>query len=1076
MVLSSLIISILTIFSTNSVVFCYKFLNGRYRHIQTNILELETGATSTFSAASKIFQDKISKPDIKQLDAIESKDQAVLLIAGAGSGKTRVLSSRLAYLLMSGICSPSEVLILSFSNNAANNLKARADYLLEDSVATTTGVTCSTFHGFCSEVLRKHIFSLSRRKDLVIADEDDQMRIILDLLRYRGSSTHRSHAYDILKQIRYWKELGLGYIGIRKSSLKSVVEKEAYDLYPDYQSKLRSVSASDFGDLLLFTFRLFRQYPHILEQYRREYKHIIVDEFQDVSPAQYDILRMLCVGPPVRTQSPLSSVPFPVTTDGARDRGSGSGSSADTSFGDVYANPEDPPPATSSLVNKVNVFCAGDDDQAIHAWGGTQVDLMRRFRFDFPGAKVIRFSLSYRVPTQLCNAALSVVSSLPDRIPKLLHSIDHTGNEDTVKYFGSSNSMQSSSNSVSSQTPTYDDHANTEPFTNVFYTSQEQINQVRGSLEVRHAATEVEELLWLSSYLHNCTVKHNMQSYHSHTQDILARTPYRNTYCIAVLVRTQRDLKRVTEELTKRKLSFRTRGYGARILPSCAEAPLNLLRSLSAPKHDIAFQSALDNDIILSSNDYNLTVFINNVLPIVRELAKEEKISLLESCGKCLITKRLQGPYAQSLERFIIKYDGWQNDIIRYFRSGDIARKLLYNILRSAYGRRWNPSLEEAVEDICHTAASFDSLQHFISVVRQEGEFVVEDSVSAFGPESEKEEEVSWATWKALHLDSYDVMGGDAELLRMDMPDMRLYRAMGWEDASGINSFNSQSIDVDAVLQEPSSSKDNTAPWNAKFDFLTADAMSGPPKVSLWVMTMHAAKGMEFDEVILPFWVDGSIPSTSSPDEERRIAYVALTRARERVLISFADSDMLSSRRNEKRIISPILVELLAKIQPNIQIVDIQNDELIKFDNFQRNDEIEDDEDGNSQSHTPKVAILSDEPTDEQFKNDYFDPAYPTMYGIQRMIDDRNQKRKDVKKKLRAAIALNPVAIKRGRIPIYRKPIGLLPSPKEEAEDDEDKSNNRREKDLSEKPLSRCSVEELANYLLSLPNQKHNAD
>ena len=146
---------------------------------------------------------------------------------------------------------------------------------------------------------------MSKRQDLLIADDSDQMNIMMSLLESRGLPTSSSTASNILKQIRYWKELGLGYLGVRKKSLKTWTEQRAYDLYPEYQSKLREKRAFDFGDLLLYTLRLFRQYPDVLEVVRSKFKHILVDEFQDVSPAQYDILRMLVVG--TSSKSDISS-------------------------------------------------------------------------------------------------------------------------------------------------------------------------------------------------------------------------------------------------------------------------------------------------------------------------------------------------------------------------------------------------------------------------------------------------------------------------------------------------------------------------------------------------------------------------------------------------------------------------------------------------------------------------------------------------------------------------------------------------------------------------------------------------
>ena len=123
----------------------------------------------------------------------------------------------------------------------------------------------------------------------------------------KGLQPSHVTATNVLRQIRYWKELGLGYLGVRKSTLKSLTEQRAHGLYLDYQARLQTLNAFDFGDLLLYTLRLFREFPNILEAYRAQYRHILVDEFQDLSPAQYEVLRLLSVGVAARGGSGFDS-------------------------------------------------------------------------------------------------------------------------------------------------------------------------------------------------------------------------------------------------------------------------------------------------------------------------------------------------------------------------------------------------------------------------------------------------------------------------------------------------------------------------------------------------------------------------------------------------------------------------------------------------------------------------------------------------------------------------------------------------------------------------------------------------
>jgi len=186
------------------------------------------------------------QPSFQQRDAIVSDAQSVLVVAGPGAGKTRVLSARMAYLLESGKCSPSEILALSYTNSAAANIKMRTDRLLSGSIATTEGMTVNTFHGLCSSILRNNIGAMrADGREMQIADDGEQMKIMMSLLESRGLPASHITATNALRQIRYWKELGLGYLGVRKNSLATWTEQRAYELYPDYQVHIYITGPND---------------------------------------------------------------------------------------------------------------------------------------------------------------------------------------------------------------------------------------------------------------------------------------------------------------------------------------------------------------------------------------------------------------------------------------------------------------------------------------------------------------------------------------------------------------------------------------------------------------------------------------------------------------------------------------------------------------------------------------------------------------------------------------------------------------------------------------------------------------
>lgn len=693
-------------------------------------------------------------PDLFQRDAITSQDESVLVVAGPGAGKTRVLSARLAYLLQSAICDPNEILVISFTNSAADRLRKKADEILIGSVATTKGVVSDTFHGFCLSVLRKYSQLIYQtQKKIMIIDDTDQISIMLKLLEAKGYPPNQSSASNILRQIRYWKELGLGYLGIKKRNLQSWTEQRAYEMYPEYQTKLKTLAALDVGDLLLETLRLFRRYPQILNEYRSQFKHIIVDEFQDVSPAQYDILRMLALGS--RLGNSISLVDDIGNDSGVinmRDR------SSLTRF----------PPQEVRDDIKVNVFCAGDDDQSIYGWRGAQVELMRRFRFDFPGAKLLRFQTSYRMHDTLCKVSSAIASPLPGRIQKSLKSNVLLNIFDSDDVVGDAEEARQTSTN----------------------------KETRAGIEVRRMLSDEDEIAWIVSYLQK---KMTTISMSDKTKE--------EDFSVAILARTQHDLRRVMNALDECKLSYRSRGYGSSTLPITVISPINLLKLLINPDDDVAFQAAIDNDIILSAvtaHDVSSVILLQ-----VKSLAMQKGISLFKSARQCILTDLLKGKYATALSRFIQKYDAWRSDFQRYYRRGESGQKTIRNILYSAYSSRWNSEFSRAVDELSKSACGFDTLNNFFETIQLEGDYVV--------------------------------------------------------DQSSMPASNPTSM---------------LAPRTSR--------------VTIWTMVMHAAKGLEFDEVLLPFWVDGNVPKSNSPDE-RRLAFVSLTRARERVMISYAQRKINNS-------------------------------------------------------------------------------------------------------------------------------------------------------------------------------------
>jgi len=824
-------------------------------------------------------------PDYAQSAAITSSDPAVLVVAGPGSGKTRVLSARLAFLLMQGT-SPSEILVLSFTNSAADNLCAKAASMLQvhdpNTVASTDGVSCDTFHGFCSSVIQAS--GMQGNKKIIIADDEDQMRIMLALLESKGLTGGRSRAVDILRQIRYWKELGLGYLGVRAKTLTRDTERLAYELYPEYQARLKMLSAVDFGDLLLYTLRLFRTSPKVLDSHRARFKHVLVDEFQDVSPAQYDILRMLVLGS-------TSSAPIQTSLSGSieSDPDPGLGLSVEEKDGlpssgilfredrGVFSAPVNPP-------HRINVFCAGDDDQSIYAWRGAQVELMRRFRFDFPGAQVMRFSISYRMPDTLCQISNKVVSSLPKRISKTL--VGQSGPSVALPLLGQSGTpldveklgvrgdrarafktiaaatyvaagsvVSASTAGAGAGAGARDRVADVSAGTAA--TSQSATaHEIRGdedsmallrrsqaAVEVRRMADEKQELDWIVSYVKQVrSSKTAADALSQSGSPEAANKGQAKIQSVAILVRSVADVKRVSDGLAAHKIAFRSRGTWA--LPKGGLAPLSLLRLVATPDDDVAFETAMDNDIV--GAQISLEEMARLVLPEIRLAARSKGSSLLEATRECVLKKKLKGEHRKSMENFLRDFQRWRQEVQRFNSKGkgEAARSIVKGILRSAYavrGQLPEHCISRAIDELSRSASSFDSLQNFFSTIRSQTDYVLEESV----------------------------VGDPAALAARPQ---------------------SSSVSNDATADQEYA--EVASLWESVVTPYSPGAMqpmqTAAAHLDVWVMTMFAAKGLEFDQVFLPFWADTSQGRLDVSPEDRRIAFVSLTRSRQKVMISYS--------------------------------------------------------------------------------------------------------------------------------------------------------------------------------------------
>jgi DNA helicase-2/ATP-dependent DNA helicase PcrA len=299
----------------------------------------------------------------EQRAAVEAVDGPVLVLAGAGTGKTRVLTTRLAHILATGRAKPWELLAVTFTNKAAREMRERTAALVGPSAEGLRWL--GTFHSVAAQILRRHAELVGLKSSFTILDTDDVERLLKQLIEAEGIDAKRWTPKSMGGLIDAWKNKGLTPDKVPPSEGESFANGKGVAIYRLYQARLRALNACDFGDLLLHNLALFAQNQDLLEDYHRRFKYILVDEYQDTNVAQYLWLRLLAAG-------------------------------------------------------RRNVCCVGDDDQSIYGWRGAEVDNILRFERDFPGAVVVRLERNYRSTEHILAAASGLIGANKGRLGKTL--------------------------------------------------------------------------------------------------------------------------------------------------------------------------------------------------------------------------------------------------------------------------------------------------------------------------------------------------------------------------------------------------------------------------------------------------------------------------------------------------------------------------------------------------------------------------------------------------------------------------------------------------------------------------------
>ena len=318
--------------------------------------------------------DYLSGLNPEQREAVETTEGPVLVLAGAGTGKTRVLTTRLAHILATGKARPWELLAVTFTNKAAREMRERITHLIGPSAEGLRWL--GTFHSVAAQILRRHAELVGLKSTFTILDTDDQERLCKQLLEAANLDTKRWTPRSLSGLIDHWKNRG--WTPEKLPNTEDFAHGKGQSLYAAYQARLVTLNACDFGDLLLHNLTILSKHADIAEEYRRRFRYILVDEYQDTNVAQYLWLRLL----------------------------------------------------TSSTGN---VCCVGDDDQSIYGWRGAEVDNILRFERDFPGARVIRLERNYRSTHHILGAASGLISANRGRLGKTLWTEETSGDKVRVR-------------------------------------------------------------------------------------------------------------------------------------------------------------------------------------------------------------------------------------------------------------------------------------------------------------------------------------------------------------------------------------------------------------------------------------------------------------------------------------------------------------------------------------------------------------------------------------------------------------------------------------------------------------------
>ncbi len=613
----------------------------------------------------------------EQREAVESLDGPVLVLAGAGTGKTRVLTCRIAHILSQGRARPGEILSVTFTNKAAREMKLRLGQMLGQAVEGMPWL--GTFHSIGGRILRTHAELVQLKSNFTVLDVDDQIRLLKQLLAAENIDDKRWPARMLAGLIDGWKNRGLTPSQVPSGEAAVFGNGRGGKLYASYQERLKILNAADFGDLLLENIRLFREHADVLRQYQSRFKFILVDEYQDTNVAQYLWLRLLSQAP-AKPATPLSAIipgatdPSSVIPEAAQrlsgihnpgaDENSGTGvmdsqmrDSASKLAPDGAPRNDEAKKLAPPTAAPKNICCVGDDDQSIYGWRGAEVDNILRFEHDFPGAKVIRLERNYRSTGHILAAASHLIAHNESRLGKTLRTEDVDGEKVTV-------------------TGSWD--------------SEE---------EARAIGEEIEELQRAGNHLND----------------------------VAILVRASFQMREFEDRFVTLGLPYRVIG-GPRFYERAEiRDALAYLRTINSPADDLAFERIVN---VPKRGLGDATV------QMLHDHARKRRIPLFEAARAVVETDELKPKARGSLRNLIASFDRW-----RAMREVTSHTELAEVVLdESGYTEMWQKDRSadaagrlDNLKELVRSMEEFENLQGFlehISLVMDRDGGAEDDAVS----------------------------------------------------------------------------------------------------------------------------------------------------------------------------------------------------------------------------------------------------------------------------------------------------------------------------------------------------------